>query len=319
MSSAPGNSREKPMSLVELFETFPDEATARKWFEQQRWPDGNVRCHACRSDNVQHNAKHPTMTHRCRSCKKFFSVKSGTAMHGSKLSYRVWAMAIYLITTSNKGVSSLKLHRDLGISQKTAWHLAHRLRKGWDVLKPMYDGETETDEAYVGGKERNKHAKKKLHPGGGGGGKTVVLGLRNRPTGKVHAEVARLDGQWGSGMDSLTLRGFIRRNIVPGAKLYTDSNKSYRLLREYDHAYVNHSKGEYVRGAVHTNGVESLWALLKRGIYGTYHQMSRKHLPRYICEFTGRLNSRDMNTMDQMAALAQGLKGKRLPWAKLVA
>ena len=314
---APGKAFREGISLMEIMDMFPDDDTARKRFEECRWPEGQVYCYDCASINIQHRPAHPRMTHRCRDCKKFFSVKSGTAMHGSKLGYRVWAIAIYLLTTNLKGVSSMKLHRDLGITQKSAWHLAHRLRKGWQGGKAMFDGPVEVDETYVGGLEKNKPTSKRPNQGRGPVNKTGIIGVKERDTGRVKADVLE-DGK------GETLKKFVRENVVPGATIFTDENRGYVYLGdkyggEYNHMRVKHSAKEYVNGMAHTNGIESFWAMLKRGYHGTYHKMSKKHLNRYVIEFAGRHNLRPLDTKEQMRHIANDLSGQRLRYKDLVA
>ena len=314
--NAPGKHYRKGMSLIEIMDMFPDEDTARKWVEDTRWPNGKPCCHKCGSTNVQIGAKHPTMTHRCRDCKAFFSAKSGTVMQGSKLEYRVWAIAIYLITTNIKGISSLKLHRDLNITQKSAWHLAHRLRQGWDAsdLAP-FTGPTEIDETYMGGKRRNmSNAKRKVmakeQPGRGGVGKAIVVGARDRSTRKVSAaKIERTDKQ--------TLHDFVNSRVSLESTVFTDEHKGYTGL-PHKHKAVKHSVSQYVNDQAHTNGIESFWALLKRGYHGIYHHMSEKHLNRYVGEFSGRFNSREMDTLQQMEFIAKGLAHKRLRYQDLI-
>ena len=207
----------------------------------------------------------------------------------------------------------MKLHRDLGVTQKTAWHLAHRIRETWTEQQlAMFSGPVEVDEAYMGGKERNKHASKKLKVGGGTGGKTAVLGAKDRNTKQVTARVIEAT-------DGATLKGFVAESAKAGATVYTDGASPYRGMAGYDHDFVKHSVGEFVKGMVHTNGVESFWSMLKRGHTGTYHKMSPKHLQRYVNEFAGRNNIRDRDTIDQMLAVARGLEGKRLRYADLIA
>ena len=184
---APGKYYRDGISLVELFEKFPDDESAEKWFVECRWPDG-VRCAYCDSDNVT-SATHPTMPYRCRDCRKHFSVKTNSVMHASNIGYRKWAIAVYQITTGLKGVSSMKLHRDLGITQKSAWHMLHRIRKAWETTNDVFSRQVEADETDVGGREKNKHANKKLKAGRGSVGKTAVVGIKDRETNQVNAEV----------------------------------------------------------------------------------------------------------------------------------
>ena len=242
--TAPGKSDREGISLVKLMRMFPNDDAPRRWFEKQIWPHG-PHCPKCGSFNVQSNIKHKTMTHRCRDCdgRPMFSLKTGNIMEGSKLGYQTWAIAIYLVTISLKGVSSMRLHRDLEITQKSAWHLAHRIRKSFDGSSPIFAGPTEADEFYAGGKESNKHASKKLHAGRGAVGKVPVAGLRDRATGQVKAQVV-------PDTRRETLHRFVTDHTAEGSTVYTDEAVAYRGLPGRRHETVRHSAGEYVRGMV---------------------------------------------------------------------
>ena len=204
----------------------------------------------------------------------------------------------------------MKLHRELGIGQKAAWFMLHRLRKAFEVEAGPFSGTVEVDETFIGGKEKNKHNSKRSHTRGPSG-KAVVVGMKNRETNKVIAKPV-------PERTKEELQGFISANVFQKAMVYTDDHRSY-IGPPFEHESVNHRpRGVYVREQAHTSGIESFWALLKRGYYGTYHRISQKHLERYVTEFAGRHNVRELDTIDQMAFLAKGMVGKRLKYKELV-
>lgn len=309
---APGKHYRTGMSLMEIMREFPDDKTAEQWFANERWGDKPC-CPHCGSDNVQSGSKHPRMPYRCREkgCGKMFSVKTGTVMASSKLGYQTWAIAIYLLTTNLKGVSSMKLHRDLGVTQKSAWHLAHRIRASLGETDSKFSGPVEQDETYMGGKRRNMpKSKREKMEGRGAVGKTAVVGMKDRASNKVAARVVE-------NTDAETLQGFVTSYADPASVVYTDDAPAYCSL-PFWHEAVKHSVGEYVRGEAHTNGIESFWSILKRAHKGTFHKISPKHLDRYVQEFAGKHNLRELDTLHQMRNIARRMVGKRLLYRDLV-
>ena len=316
MYTAPGKAYREGLSFFEVVDMFGTEAAARRWFERERWPDGPF-CPHCGSFNVQSGIAHKTMTHRCRDCPKkpMFSLKTGTVMHSSKLGYRVWAIAIYSVATNLKGISSMRLHRHLGISQKAAWHLLHRIREGFALNHtPKLAGTVEVDEMYVGGKQENRHKRdRKRYSGENHYGKKPVIAAVERDGRVVATPIHRTDAN--------TMTRFVEANVQHGSRVITDDHGGYTdLMESYRHRTVKHSVGQYVKGVdVHTNTVESLWSMFKRGFVGTYHRMSFKHLHRYVAEFVGRKNIRELDTLDQMSEIVRGMEQKRLRFRDLAA
>ena len=297
------------ISAYEFFKSFPDERSAIEYIESRRWADGVI-CPHCDSDRTTRQKDY--RYHQCKDCRKKFTVRTGTIFERSHISLDKWLYAMYLLQTARKGVSSLQLSKQLGITQKSAWFMLHRLREACNIETDKMDGEVEIDEVYIGGKEGNKHESKKLRRGRRAVGKQPVLGMRERG-GKVTAKSI-------PDTRTKTIEQEIHATVEDGATVYTDEFPSYRNLgRNYNHQSVNHSAKEYVYGMAHTNGIESVWAVMKRGFNGVYHHWSVKHMNRYTDEFTFRLNEGNVryDTMDRIDKLVDGAFVKRLTFATL--
>lgn len=309
---APGKAFREGLTLVQLMDMFPTEEAATAWFESVIWPEGR-HCPKCGSVRTC-EASHKRMPYWCSDCRSYFSVRTGTPIARSNVPLRKWAVAIYLVLTSLKSVSSMKLHRDIGVSQPTAWFMLHRIRQAWAEDDDQFDGPVEVDESYFGGRQANMpKAKRKALAGGGTAHMTAVIGIKDRETNEVRAEVVR-------NTTKPTLQGFVREHAEEGASVYTDEHRSYvGLDADYDHGTVNHRVGEYVDGMIHTNGMESFWGMLKRAHKGTFHKLSPKHLERYVDEFAGKHNIRNMGTLAQMRDTVARLIGRRLLYRDLVA
>lgn len=306
------NSKPKTFSLFEFMQMFPNEAAATAHFEKKRW-GSEVHCPHCGSLSCSTVENKKPMPFRCRDCRKHFSVRTGTVLAESKLPLQKWLMAMYLLHTSRKGVSSVQMAKELGITQKSAWFLNHRIREAMTKRGGLLGGSkpVEVDETYIGGKEKNKHSNKKIRAGRGAVGKQAVFGIVERE-GRVRAfpinETKKID-----------LQCAIVENVRRGSTVYSDCHRGYQNLHGYKHESVAHSVGEYVKGQAHTNGIESFWALLKRGYYGIYHQMSTEHLHRYVDEFAHRHNTANENLVDCLNATIEGMVGKRLSYKGLIA
>ncbi len=292
-------------------------ATAEAWFVGNRWP-GGPRCPRCGNDNIQTNCLEWSRTFRCRrrSRKMRFSVRKGTVMESSNLDCRIWAIAIYLCLTSLKSVSSMKLHRALDITQKSAWHPAHRIREVCeDEDIEEFFGPVEADEAYFGGKRANMSNAKRQELrdqwlGRGASGKTAVVGVKDREANSVTARVV-------GDTKAETLQGFVDERIVPETQVYTDDSASCTGI-DRPHESVRHPVGEYVRGMARTNGIESFWAMLRRARDGTFHKMPPKHLQRYVNETAGRHSIREAGTIAQIRHVSVCMTGQRLRYGDLI-
>ena len=309
---APGRAHREGMTVLELMDLFPTEQAATQWFEDVVW-NGERCCGHCGSLSTSTVPNDKPMPYWCSDCRSYFSVRTGTAMECSRLPIRKWVIAIYLCLTSLKSVSSMKLHRDIGISQRAAWFMLHRIREAWEPNDGTpFSGPVEVDESYFGGKRRNMSlSKRKGLTGRGAKDKTAVVAVKDRGSKQVRAKVVK-------NTDQPTLQSFVLKNVAPTAKVYTDDASAYNGLPR-DREAVKHSVGEYVRGMAHINGVESFWSMLKRAHKGTFHKLSPKHLQRYVNEFAAKNNIRDLGTLDQMLDTVARMVGHRLLYRDLIA
>lgn len=296
-------------NLTELFDKFKKEETCKQYLEQQRWGK-YVACIHCGSLKVYRTNR----GFKCgeKECMKKFSVTVGTIFENSKIPLRTWFAAMYLIASHKKGISSLQLHRDLGITQKTAWFILHRIREALrEKNSPLLTDVVEVDETFVGGKNKNRHAHKKVENSQGRSlkDKTPVVGLMQRG-GKVVTAVV-------TDTTAKTLHPIIVNAVKQGSIVITDEWRSYKGLDGYSHVVVNHSEGEYARGAFSNNSIEGFWSLLKRGLFGIYHQVSPKHLARYCHEFEYRYNSRKIADNERFQITLQRVNG-RLKYKDLI-
>ena len=300
-------------SLYALREVFATEERCIRHLEGLRWPSGIV-CPWCVSTRKFYNVRRGG--YKCADCRQEFSVRKGTIFEESRLPLRKWFVAAWLITSNRKGIPSTQLAREIGVTQKTAWFMLGRLREVLDQMDSYggpFDGIVEVDETFLGGKARNMHAAKRREKikGRGPVGKQPVAGARSRG-GKVKVKAIPNTSQ-------MVLHGFVQSNVAAGSVLYTDDHSAYLGLdRIYSHESIRHSVGEYVRGQAHTNGIESFWALLKRGYIGTFHHFTWKHLHRYLAEFSARFNLGKIKGGERVDTLLGASSGLRLTYTDLI-
>ena len=302
------------ISTFKLFEVFPNEEVARTYLEGRLWPNGAV-CPQCKSGESV--VLRPKGFYRCNACDKFtFTVRTGTIFGRSHIPLHKWIYAMYLVVTARKGISSMQLAKEIGVTQKSAWFMLSRLREacGSDDGRGKLQGIVEIDEVFIGGKDSAKHAHKRMGARGGVG-KAMVLGMRERG-GRVIAMPIQ-------DRTVHTIHQEIHKAVEVGATIYSDEAPVYNDLNGlfFRADSVNHSAGEYAKGAVHTNSIESVWAVLKRGINGVYHQVSVKHLGRYVDEFAFRLNQGNVqrHTFERLDSFVDAVAGKRITYKELTA
>ncbi len=306
-----------PQTLLEAVRFFADEDVALNFMAAIRWPDGPV-CPKCWGDKVGFLKTRRIWKCRAKDCKKQFSVKVGTVLEDSPISLSKWLPALWMLANCKNGISSYELGRALGVTQKSAWFMLHRLRLAMQSKTfSKLGGTVEVDETYIGGKARNMHKEKRKRVTRGGrgvAGKVAVMGLLER-----HSKKGRSTVRASVLPDTFkqTLMGRATRNIEPGAEVHTDALPSYKGLRvDYVHKVIDHAEA-YVRGNVHTNGIENFWSLLKRCLKGTYVSVEPFHLFRYLDEQSYRFNNREMNDAERFLRAAAGIMGLRLTYNAL--
>ncbi len=300
-----------PQTLQEAILFFADKDTCFNFMVSMRWTDGIAVCPHCQNNQTSFLSTRKIW--KCKGCKKQFSVKIGTIFEDSPIGLDKWLTAMWLIVNAKNGISSYEIHRAIGITQKSAWFMLHRIRLAMENGSlDKLSGNVEVDETFIGGLAKNMHKAKRerVIKGRGSVGKTAVMGLLERK-GNVRAKVI-------ANTTRKTLHGEIKETVEEGANLFTDEWRSYRGLDEqYVHEVINHSI-EYVRGHIHTNGIENFWSLLKRTIRGTYVSIEPFHLSKYVDEQVFRFNARKVKDQDRFLGVLNAVSGKRITYNQLI-
>jgi transposase-like protein len=302
--------KQLPTTLMEAIRYFSDEQVCIDFVASLRWPDGPV-CAACGSQRHSYLATRKVW--KCLDCKKQFSVKKGTIFEDSPIKLDKWLCAIWLIANAKNGISSYELGRSIGITQKSAWFVLHRIRLAMQTGSfDKFDGTVEVDETFIGGKARNMHKqdRKRRVTGRGAEHMTMVVGMVERSD-DGPSQVRATTALTRSGPD---LKGYVRDNVTEGSHVYTDDFGGYSGLDgDYDHQTVNHAE-YYVSGQVHSNSIENFWALLKRGLHGTYISVEPFHLFRFIDERVFTFNHRSADDLGRFTTVLEAVSGRRLTW-----
>jgi len=297
----------KGTNLLTFYSKFKDEQTCRDYLAELRW-NGRIICPHCGSIDSSYRYKDGKLF-KCRACQKQFTVRVGTIFEDSQLPLQKWFLAIYLATSLKSGISSIQLSKYLGITQKSAWFMLHRIRQVIECEDLELSGTVETDETYIGGKVTNRQKRRRDDDDT----KQVVFGMVERKGKTVLRHVIS------SGARSLL--PVIQNKVRKDAEIFSDESRSYTSLKKmgYSHGAVNHRRGEYVNGQIHTNTIEGVWSQLKRGIDGIYHHVSPKHLQRYCNEYQYRYNTRELNDFERFNDWLNLVNHKKLTYSKLIA